>query len=93
MARSLDVRRLPFCVEAGELPSGWPVGPTLVYRVATTTLLYETAYAQERRTRMKSKRLFITLVLGLGLTLALLWLLSGPGTGQPVGRANYCLLS
>jgi parallel beta-helix repeat protein len=36
---------------------------------------------------MKSKRLLTTLVLGMGLTMALLWLLSGPGTGLPAVRA------
>jgi hypothetical protein len=36
---------------------------------------------------MKSKRLLTTLVLGVGLTMALLWLLSGPGTGLPAVRA------
>ena len=36
---------------------------------------------------MKSNRLLITLVLGVGLTVALLWLLSGPGTGLPAVHA------
>ena len=36
---------------------------------------------------MKGKCLLITLVLGLGLTMALLWLSSGLGTGPPVARA------
>ena len=36
---------------------------------------------------MKGKRLLTTLVLGVGLTMALLWLLSGPGTGLPAVRA------
>jgi hypothetical protein len=36
---------------------------------------------------MKSKRLLTTLVLGVGLTMALLWLLSGPGTRLPAVRA------
>ena len=37
---------------------------------------------------MKRKCLLITLVLGLGLTMALLWLLSDLGTGPPVARAG-----
>jgi uncharacterized repeat protein (TIGR01451 family) len=37
---------------------------------------------------MKRECLFITLVLGLGLTMALLWLLSDLGTEPPVARAG-----
>jgi hypothetical protein len=37
---------------------------------------------------MKRERLLITLVLGLGLTMALLWLLSDLGTEPPVARAG-----